>query len=212
MQSPNADRTSIINGLPSPKVVTFSGIPDGDEPLSPHSEIIDMEEERNEEERQRVADLKWNQRREKMESELQRLKHYYRTMSMAKRHHSIGDCSFSDLDLDDDDGDSRRRIRASKLGISPQDGKTVVTLNRSHSVPVGTERPRPRERIPSLDTNGEDLEDEGNGIMGLPPKDIPTVEENESMDLDRLDVSEIPVEEVDMGDCWDTNNESDEDL
>lgn len=184
-------------------------MPEVDEPLSPQSEVIDMEEERNEEERQRVADLKWNQRREKMESELQRLKHYYRTVSMAKRHHSIGDCSFSDLDLDDDDCDNRRRKR---LGIrsSPEGGKTVVTLSRSHSVPPGTSRPHPHQRAPSLEVDY--TEEDNDGIMGLPPKDIPTVEESESVaDLEKLDVFEIPGEEIDMGDCWDTHSESDED-
>ena len=43
------------------------------------------------------------------------------------------------------------------------------------------------------------FEEPDTGIVGLPPKDIPTLYSYESTDeLDRLDVTEIPVEEVDI--------------
>ena len=45
------------------------------------SEAIDMEEERTEEARRRAVELKWAQRRQKMERELLRLRHYSRSVA-----------------------------------------------------------------------------------------------------------------------------------
>ena len=129
------------------------------EPIVSPSEIIEMEE-RDEEERQRVATRKWNQRREKMESEFLRLRHYYRTMAKVKRHHSVSECSF---DLDFGPEDERRIIRSSDVGCTPGQSRKT-SLSRSQSVPARQQHSR-LHQVATMETQEFD---DGIEFMGLP--------------------------------------------
>lgn len=167
---------------------------DGDT-LSIHSEhIINMEEEQDEQERRRIASLKWTQRRERMESEFLRLRHRSRMLARATRH-SVAVCSVDSLDCVLD-----RKANLTDVTGSPLK-RAGSKCYRSVSVPAPFEPP-PRQMVPTLETHQEDEEDVD---FGLPPKDIPGISVS-SEDLGKLDVEEIPLEEVPFSD-WNTDDD-----
>lgn len=168
-----------------------------------NSDVIEMEE-RDEEERRRLADWKWEQRRKKMETEFLRLKHFSRTVDRVRNRTSVtlhdADIDVQQLQLqlqsDAAGGNQMRRIRSSKSTLDhgppgPQPARTIG-YNRSFSVPAHRGHNR---RFPSLETHQEEEEDDI--IMGLPPKDVPNIGESVES-LDRLQMNDIPQEVVDL--------------
>ena len=133
-----------------------------------NSEVIEMEE-RDEEERRRIADWKWEQRRKKMETEFLRLKHYSRTVDRVRNITSVTLCD-GDIELqlqhqsDAASGNQNRRIRSSKSTLqhssrgppAPQPTSTIG-YNRSFSVPAHRGRDT---RVPLLETHKEEEEDD----------------------------------------------------
>ena len=177
----------------------------GGEEFCLNSEIIDMEE-RDEDERRRAAQWKWEQRRQKMEAEFSRLKHFSRTVGRAQHQHNFMFCGdASEHHQVQSKAANQKHPSQSNLyhsltheSLAPQ----VPRHTRSFSVPPHQGR---NQRIHSLETHHEEEEDEET-IMGLPPKDVPNV--GESMEnLDHLEINDIPEEDINFGEWNISDNE-----
>lgn len=170
------------------------------------SEIIDMEE-RDEEERRRAAQWKWEQRRQKMEAEFSRLKHFSRTVDRVQHQHNFMFCGDAHEHHQlPSKATNQRRSSQSNLyhslthaSLAPQ----VPRHTRSFSVPSHQGRTK---RTHSLETHHEEEEEEETIMVGLPPKDVPNI--GESMEnLDRLVINDIPEEDINFEEWNISDNE-----
>ena len=184
--------------LPSVPRVTLTS---DDDASSMHSEIAINMEDQGEDERRRLADLKFFQRRQRMESEFLRLKHNSENHRRAQRH-SVTLCN--NLGRED-----QQRVQSSQVWEAPRDRAAV---NRSASVPADPDEDaplNPLRRMPTLETLDEEMiPGLDQHLLGLPPKDMSHLDDS-SEHVERLVVGDIPGELVDMKEWSDSQDDSD---
>ncbi len=181
--------------------------------------MIDMEEDRNEEQRRLQANLKWNLRRQKIENEFLRLRHLSINKSRAsggmRLRHSVSFGDDLEIQLENSglrnlEADGEERVKES---LDPSLTKRSMTLGskskpfiRSMSTPskgVDDHLNGHSSTVPKLETHvefteEEEGEEEGEeeevvGMLGLPPKDVPNV----GFSMEQLDWTETDNDEVD---------------
>ena len=148
----------------------------------------------DEEERQRVTAQRIRERRERMNNEIRRLRHFNNT---------IGGTDNLGAPIKGHSQPSGEGYLGQSMCQPRPPPPSGTLVHRSFSVP-GRTLGELNSSAPGL--SQRDFGASGFGLQPLPEKDLPVVDEEGSGDLESLDLNSIPENEVNFSDCENSNH------